>query len=332
MIYILHGPDSFSRQQEIESIKKGMGDAEMLALNTTVLEGADATPEQVRDFCCTVPFLCSFRLVIIEGLLQRFEHDNKKGKEKAAGDENNSPAFEKWKNTAEILSGMPESTTVIFLESEISAKNPLFKNLSNIAKTRAFPALRESGARVWIGNKIKATGGRISPEAVKLLIDSTGNDLWTLNNEVEKLLAYCGERTITEDDVKQLTSYSRDINIFNLVDRILEKKPSEAQKLVSKMVKEGASVSYIISMILRQLRLIIKAKFIDPGVRAGSAEAGPAFTSDFVLEKSIKQAKTYSLAQLKEIYHKILEIDVKIKTGKYSADLAADILVLELCK
>jgi DNA polymerase III subunit delta len=156
--------------------------------------------------------------------------------------------------------------------------------------------------------------------------------LWTLNNEIDKLLSYCGDRTISDEDVKTLTSYSRDINIFNLVDKIMEKKSSEAQRLVSKMIKDGANVSYIITMILRQLRLIIKAKFLDYNTRAGSTEAGPAFTSEFVLKKTMEQAKIYSLAQLKEIYHKIMEMDVNIKTGKYNGDLAADILVLELCK
>jgi DNA polymerase III subunit delta len=332
MIYILHGQDSFTMQREMENIKKGMGDTDLLALNTTVLDGADITPEQVNDFCCTIPFLNPFRLIIIEGLLQRFEGSKKKAKDRPSGDDYNSPDFEKWKNLAGILKAIPETTTVMFVDHEITAKNPLLKSLAEIARIRVFPAMKEAGMRVWLGNKIKAAGGRISPDAVKMLIEYTGNDLWTLNNEVDKLLAYCGDRTISDEDVKEITSYSKDINIFNLVDQILEKKSSEAQRLVGKMMKEGASIQYIISMILRQLRLIIKAKYLEPNARAGSPEAGPAFTKDFVLEKSLKQAKAYSIAQIKDVYHKILEMDVNIKTGKYKEDMAADILVLELCK
>jgi DNA polymerase III subunit delta len=332
MLYILHGADTFSRQQEIDSIKKSMGAADLLALNTTVLDGSDITAEQVIDFCRTVPFLNPFRLIIIEGLLGRFEHSSKRNKDKSEESNYHSSAYEKWEKLGEMLKGIPQSTTVIFIDEEISARNPLFKDLGGMARTRVFPAMKESGVRVWIGNKIKASGSRISPDAVKLLIDCTGNDLWTLNNEIDKLLSYCGDRTISDEDVKTLTSYSRDINIFNLVDKIMEKKSSEAQQLVSKMIKEGANVSYIITMILRQLRLIIKAKFLDYNTRAGSAEAGPLFTSEFVLKKTMEQAKIYSLAQLKEIYHKIMEMDVNIKTGKYNGDLAADILVLELCK
>ena len=39
MFYILYGKDDFSRHQMLEGIKKEIGDVEMLAVNTTLLDG-----------------------------------------------------------------------------------------------------------------------------------------------------------------------------------------------------------------------------------------------------------------------------------------------------
>ncbi|GAI47378.1 unnamed protein product [marine sediment metagenome] len=55
-------------------------------------------------------------------------------------------------------------------------------------------------------------------------------------------------------------------------------------------------------------------------------------TSEFALRKTLEQAGRYSLARLKEVYHRLLDADLSIKTGKYDAELALNILIAELCQ
>jgi DNA polymerase III delta subunit len=55
-------------------------------------------------------------------------------------------------------------------------------------------------------------------------------------------------------------------------------------------------------------------------------------TSEFVWHKTIEQAERYPLEQIKEIYPKLLEADLSIKTGKYEGELALNILITELCQ
>ncbi|GAI43191.1 unnamed protein product, partial [marine sediment metagenome] len=40
----------------------------------------------------------------------------------------------------------------------------------------------------------------------------------------------------------------------------------------------------------------------------------------------------YPLGRIKEAYHKLLEADLSIKTGKYEGELALNILIAELCQ
>ena len=84
MLYLLLGEDDFSIHEALEEIKKSIGDQTVLAANTTVLDGQQVTLEQLSSACETVPFLAERRLIIVEGLLGRFEPGNKSGRKKAA--------------------------------------------------------------------------------------------------------------------------------------------------------------------------------------------------------------------------------------------------------
>jgi len=54
--------------------------------------------------------------------------------------------------------------------------------------------------------------------------------------------------------------------------------------------------------------------------------------SEFVWRKTSEQADRYPWPRLKEVYHRLLEADLSIKTGKYDGELALNILIAELCR
>ena len=82
MLYILRGQDSFSLHQSLEEIKRGIGDQALLATNTTTLDGHELTLDQLKTVCGTAPFLSEKRLVVVEGLLERFEPQGKSGRQR----------------------------------------------------------------------------------------------------------------------------------------------------------------------------------------------------------------------------------------------------------
>ncbi|MCJ7831145.1 MAG: DNA polymerase III subunit delta, partial [Dehalococcoidia bacterium] len=73
MLYIYHGEDEFSLREELAALKAGLDSDGMLASNTSQLDGGRLQPAELLAPCSTIPFLGSHRLVIVEGLLGRFE-------------------------------------------------------------------------------------------------------------------------------------------------------------------------------------------------------------------------------------------------------------------
>ncbi len=332
MFYIMYGQDSFSLQGELGKIKAELGDPAMLAINTTVLDGKQINLNQFQDVCNTMPFLHQLRLVIVEGLLGRFDSEKKTGKRTNKVQSKANDEMRDWRIVADYIEKMPATTVLIFIDGELDEKkNALLKHLSPIANIKRFPQLKGERINYWIKTRIAERGGKVSAKAIDLLGELAGNDLWHINSEIEKLIAFGHGRLITEDDVRQVTSYNSEANIFALVDAVLEGRRREAQQLLHRLFTEGMNPSHILTMITRQLRLILMAKELSPASRQ-EAMSRLGISRDFQFDRLLKQAKLYTIDTIKRAYHKILEADMAIKTGKYDDDLSVELLVMDLCE
>ena len=331
MLYILWGEDDFSLRQSLEEIKRGMGDQAMLAVNTTTLDGQQMTLDQLRTVCGTVPFLAEKRLVIVKGLLERFEPRGRPSPRKKVTQVANQQ--DEYKSLGAYISKLPDSTILVLTEGRITSKNPLLGELSNQAEVKSFPLLRGTKLRQWIQRRVTEEGGSISPEAIDLLTKLVGGELWIMTNEVNKLVLFTSGRRIEEEDVKMVVSYAQQANVFAMVDAILEFKAGVAGQLLQQLLQRGAAPAYLLVMLSRQARMIVRAKELrNQGRPKIEIQNRLGLTSEFALSKTLEQANRYPLERLKEVYGKLLEADLSIKTGKYEGELALNILIAELAQ
>ncbi len=329
-MHVLIGEDDFSLRRELEEIKKSIGDATALMTNTTVLEGGKVTPEQLRAACETVPFLAEKRLVIVEGLFERFEPKGKPGKKKS-GRQNNK--LEEHQAIIEAIKKLPPFTELVIIGGRVNGRNPLLQELMPLFKVKTFPMLKPNQLGQWIEQRLasQGKGGRISPKAVALIVRLVGNDLWTLANEIDKLVSFTGGRPIEEADVRAVVSDAQDASVFNMVDAILELRVGAAQELLQQLFRQGMAPAQILVMLSRQVRIIFQVKEMrERGMARGEIQNKLGLTSDFVLRKAWEQADRYSPARIRDVYHKLLETDVSIKTGKLEGELALDVLIADL--
>jgi DNA polymerase-3 subunit delta len=327
MFYILYGRDDFSLNQAVEKIKADLGDWEMVATSTTNLEGQHLTLSELTNKCGAAPFLSSHRLVIVDGLLGRFEVKEIRPR---SGRGKSRNGLGEWEGLASHIKQMPETTVLMLVDGEVKSQNPLLNKLSPLAEVRTFPLLRGSDLKAWIQQRVREQGGNITPQAVKLLAELIGGDLWAMNGEIQKLLLYSQERPISEDDVRQLVSYVQEANIFALVDAVAEGRNELAQRILHRLYHEGVVPPYILVMITRQFRLIAQAKDLKPGLSRLQMQDRLGLKSSYPFDKTLSQAKLYDFEGVRRAYDKLLETDLAIKTGKYSDKLALELLVTEL--
>ena len=329
MFYILYGRDDFSLHRALGKIKADLGDSEMLAVNTSTLDGPHLTLNELRNQCGTAPFLSSYRLVIVDGLLQCFEPSQGRS-QPAKGARRYESKLKEWQGMDSYIERMPKTTVLILVDGNIKGPNPLLKKLSPLAEVKRFPLLQGKNLRTWIEHRVIEEEGSITPQAVSLLVNFIGGDLWAMNNEIQKLVLYSQDHPIREDDVRQLVSYAQEANIFAMVDAAAEGRTGLAQMTLHRLYQDGVAPTHVLAMISRQFRLIALVKDLEPGLSYQQIQDRLGLKSSYSLDKTLAQAKLYNLESIKQAYDKLLETDSAIKTGKYSDELALELLVAEL--
>ena len=328
MIYLLFGEDDFSLNQELKRIKEGISSKDLRDANTTVLQGSQTSLEELSAACDTVPFLAEKRLVIVEGLLASVEpRRDRSGRSRPT---DNSLA--KWSRLVDYLKQMAPTTDLVFLEGAVQGNNRLLSKLKQVATVKSFSRLSGQQLRQWIERAVSQKGGAIDQRATQNLADLVGGNLWILDGEVEKLCLYAGGRAITEEDVRSMVAPAREASIFAAVDAVIEGRPAVATESLNRLLLSGATVPYVLTMLARQVRLLILSKELRR-LRVPQKELATrlGLSAEFVLRKTMEQERRFSFEQLKDIHARLLETDMNIKRGVLEDSIALDLLVVHLC-
>ncbi len=315
MFYIFHGDDTHSQHETLTKLVAKMGDPAMLDLNTTRLEGRISFTE-LQQSTSAIPFLAEVRLVIVKELFAT---------------KPDKPFMDK---LVAYLPEMAETTRLFFLESKsLPTKHAILK-LAEAEKSgyvKRFSRPEGQALEKWIRDQVAERNGRIQPRAIHMLTVNIGSNLEILTNELEKLVLYKGEgEEITAVDVALLSPYAAEASIFDLVDAIGNRNSKKAAQLLQQKHSEGADPFYLFNMIVRQFRLLIQVKEV-----AAAGKRPPAISQElkmhsFVVGKLYQQSQGFSLPQLEQIYHHLLDIDVGVKTGRQDMTTALNLLVAGL--
>ncbi len=314
MYYIFHGDDTHSQKETLQNVLAKLGDPSMVDLNTTRLD-APITFSDLVQACSAMPFLAKVRVVLVHDLFS------------------SKPDKSLLKQFVDYLPQLPETTRLFFLESDKLPGNHAILQAAETAENSYVKLFRRPegiGVERWIRQRVDEKNGRISPQATQLLAANIGNDLQILDNELEKLVLYAGEREIKSEDVQILSPYVAEASIFDLVDAIGNRNGKKAALLLQQKFNEGEEPFQLFAMFVRQFRLLIQVKEL-----ADAGEKPPAISQalrlhSFVVGKIFQQARGFSMGQLEQIYRHLLDVDVAVKTGRNDMITALILLVGQL--
>ena len=220
----------------------------------------------------------------------------------------------------------------------------LFQFLSNQKYAQEFKPFSNIETANWVKKQIKTRGGNISYQAIQTLISLIGNDLWFLNNEINKLINYktgvkpkliqpAREEKPTEisiEDVQQLTKNIFDENIFALTDALSVKNKAYALKLLEDKLDAGLADSYLINMTIRQFKILLSVRQgLDSG-QSSRTMINILKLHPFVMQKAINQVSRFNLSALKNILNELINIDFKMKTDKGNAKTMLNLFILKI--
>ena len=238
-------------------------------------------------------------------------------------------------------SGKNENIIIFWedIDEKEKAKNPLFKFLNAQKYAQNFKTFSNTQASAWVRSEAKKRGADLKPQAAFGLTSLFGGDLWTLNNELNKLINFKraqkaellegGLVEIGEDDVKELSRGRADANIFAFIDALSNKNKPLALELMENEIESGAVDIYLIFMIIRQFRILLQVKEMQDNGDSSKKIISNLKLHPFVLKKAEAQARRFELEDLKKIFSELVLMDRGFKTGKTDFKTALSLLVMK---
>lgn len=169
----------------------------------------------------------------------------------------------------------------------------------------------------------------ITSSVIAFLIDRVGSNPLILENEINKIKAYKDDKTITKEDIVKLTNKNQEIDIFKLIDDIVEKNKDEALAIYHEMLKVGEEPLKIIILLATQFRLMYQSKEL---AKKGYSEKNIADTlkvHPYRVKLALQKGRKYKSETLLNYLLTLANIDIAIKTGKTDKSLALELFLLD---
>jgi len=319
-VILLIGNDEFAMARRIRERESEFSDSSSSAMNIARLDGHSMSEQELNNAVNALPFLASRRLVVLTDPSARYSSPDAR------------------RRFCEFLENTPESALILL--SETNQPRDLEKHwlvrwarkLDNLVSVQTFMLPNLKAMDGWILREVREQGGQIETEAAHLLAGMIGADTRQASQEIAKLLAFVNwSRQIRVADVEAVSIVSAQQSIFDFVDSLASGDAKKAQALLKRLLETEESFS-LWGMVIRQFRLLLLAREILDGRGTQPDVERLLNLHSFVAEKITSQTRRFSIDSLEFIYHRLLETDEGVKTGRFSLELALEMLVIELAQ
>jgi len=329
VIYVFHGDDEFGINESLKALKSGLGDRAAVEMNYATFDGRSLSINEFEAVSKAVPFLARRRLVVVTNPLAYTQSEAKRSE------------------FLTILDTVPDENAVVLIEyrplTSLKEKNKgkvhwleeWGRKKGERFFIREFTVPRGSRMIPWIMTHAEKAGGKFAPRAAAVLGELIADDPRLAEQEIDKLLNYVNfERPVEERDVLNLTVSLPEGDIFEFVDALGNRNRETAIKVFHRLLSVQEP-QRIFAMVVRQFRMLLLAKDIMgkngdvKDVVLGLA-AVPFKLHPYPAEKIAHQSRQFSQSQLDALYHRLLEIDSQMKTGKMDVDLSVDLMIAEI--
>jgi len=282
-IYLFHGEEDYYIDALTKLALTSILDEGERDFNQTVLYAKDTQPIDVVDAAARLPMMSEFNVVVL----------------KEAQEYKKSSQWEKFEQYIQS----PSNSTIFIIahkHKKFDKRSRVYKMLQKKAGIFESEAVKDYQLPAWISKFVRDKGFAMTDKAVALVAEFVGNDLSRIVNELEKLFIIVDEGTqINEKHIEEHIGISKDYNVFELNNAILEKDILKANRII-KYFEENPKATHI-TVVMGSLyglyQRLFKAHFAktnDPGQLAKILKIHPYPAKELLSHKRKHPAKIIS--------------------------------------
>ncbi len=311
-LYFLCGEDAFTIDLAVAAIEKNISD---LILSDFDRESFNAdkniTFAQVNDLALSFPFGGGKKLIILKNF------------EKLADK----------KDLASYAVNPPEFTTLVITNAGKIADAGKEPYSILVDKNYMFEARPLTGDDLveWLIKEAKKKKVILNNQQSRLIIEIVGEDKILLEHQLNKLADFLNGKTeLSEEDIKKITSPTKEFSIFDLLDSLGKGDKSKTLLVGLNLLKSGAELIYIINMLAKFMTTIATIHDLTRQ-RINDNDGCKAIGVSYYYYLNCKKAKYFlNDDRLANAAKALLNADISVKSTSASSETILEVLIVEL--
>lgn len=306
-VYLLYGTEDYLKKLYRDKLKTAiLGDGDQM--NYTYFEGKGIDTAEVKSVANTMPFFSDRRLILIE----------------------NSGFFKNQSDLADYMESIPETTHIVFVESEVDKRNRLYKAVKNVGNISEMNAMDEKNLKLWVATLLDKDNKKISEDTILYLLNKIGSDMENIQNEVEKIICYAYDRDIiTKEDIDEVCTTQITGKIFLMVDAIGNRQQEKALDLYYDLLALKEKPMSILFLITRQFNILVQVKNLLSLGYNNTVISQKTGLMPFTISKYVSQSKNFNMDLLISALKSSADIEEMIKTGRLIDKIGVELLIVK---
>ena len=305
-VYLLFGDEPFLVNSYKKRLREAItGDDTM---NYNYFEGKGPDVKEIISLADTMPFFAERRLVLIDG----------SGFFKSSAPE----------ELVNYIPEIPESTCMVFVESEVDKRNKLYKKVKDNGYAAELKKQDADQLMRWAAGILSKDGKKITRQVMEYFMERTGDDMENIRMELEKLICYTmGREVITKEDVEAVGTVHVTNRIFEMVTAIVAGNTRKAMDLYEDLLTLKEPPMRILFLIAKQFNQLLQVKELAGKGAQKSEIASRVKVPPFVAGKLMAQARAFTREQILSFVEFCVDAEEAVKTGRLSDRLAVELLI-----
>lgn len=310
-MYLIYGEESYLVRQALQRLKLAAIPEGMEDFNYQQFFAGDADMDQVRDAVEMLPMMASRRVVILREIDALKERD--------------------WPTLEPLFEKPVETTVFILTGTAIDKRKKAMKKLLDRAAWIEFKKPYDNQIPQWIHHIARTLEIEISDEAVHQLHARAGARLDEIELHLQKLKDFVSPRARIEGtDVEDVLPVSKEENIFDLVRSIGRKDRLRSIQGLHRALEQGQSHIGLVSLIARQIRLLLQVKHAQKDGIYGQRLAQAIQVPPYFLNQYLEQAKAWTEPQLEKMLAQLATLDLRLKSSSLEPERWMEDLIFSL--
>lgn len=268
--YVFHGDETFPADQFVAQVRQMLAEAVGGDISVARFYIEESRWMDIIDTARTAPFLFQHRRLLVVRMPERKAGSDRAPRRTGSGASGEKgPRFLNASDQRIIrdycASPSAGTTLVVIMAGRLKKSDAAVRFFSSLPKAavlvKEIRALYPDNVKKWADRKAQSLGKPLTEAAKNRLYEIVGSDLRLLDNEIEKLALFVGDkRRIDEEDVDQATAWVRSFEAYELDDALMAADCGKALAVLNNLFAEGERPEQIVGRLAGFFRNLLEAQ------------------------------------------------------------------------